>query len=222
MLTGFGIGGDRSGFGRRRRLQLSGRNNDRQGNAPHPQTAHCRRDGCRRKRRHFLSSSPGGTGPGHHGMVRRDCRPPRSPAFTFFGYAIVYTLFLKKRTPQNIVIGGALRGDAAAAGMVRRHRRSGTGSDASFPDYLCVDAAAFLGAGAGPTGGLPPQRPADAAGDARTALHRRTNPPVRAGLVGRFHAALRQRHGGIALFARRLGAQRPLCPSGLANLADTG
>jgi protoheme IX farnesyltransferase len=27
--------------------------------------------------------------------------------FTFFGYAIVYTLFLKKRTPQNIVIGGA-------------------------------------------------------------------------------------------------------------------
>lgn len=26
---------------------------------------------------------------------------------TFFGYAIVYTLFLKKSTPQNIVIGGA-------------------------------------------------------------------------------------------------------------------
>lgn len=26
---------------------------------------------------------------------------------TFFGYAIIYTLFLKKATPQNIVIGGA-------------------------------------------------------------------------------------------------------------------
>ncbi len=43
---------------------------------------------------------------------------------TFFGYAVVYTLFLKRATPQNIVIGGAsgamppILGWAAVAGEV--------------------------------------------------------------------------------------------------------
>ncbi len=45
-------------------------------------------------------------------------------AATFFGYAVIYTLFLKNTTPQNIVIGGAsgamppVLGWAAAAGEI--------------------------------------------------------------------------------------------------------
>ena len=34
-------------------------------------------------------------------------------AFTIFFYAVIYTMFLKRRTAQNIVIGGAAGGFAA-------------------------------------------------------------------------------------------------------------
>ena len=70
-------------------------------------------------------------------------------ALTIGFYVFVYTMWLKRRTPQNIVIGGAagalppvigwaaVTGDVAllAACSVRHHFR--------------LDAAAFLGAGAG-------------------------------------------------------------------------
>ena len=48
----------------------------------------------------------------------------------FLGYVFVYTVWLKRRTPQNIVIGGAagaippLVGWAAVTGELSRHRRS--------------------------------------------------------------------------------------------------
>ena len=37
---------------------------------------------------------------------------------SLFGYAIIYTLYLKRATPQNIVIGGIFGAYAAAAGLV--------------------------------------------------------------------------------------------------------
>jgi protoheme IX farnesyltransferase len=64
---------------------------------------------------------------------------------TFVGYAIVYTVILKPRTPQNIVIGGAsgamppLLGWAAVTGDV-------TFQPLLLFLHLRVDAAAFLGA----------------------------------------------------------------------------
>jgi protoheme IX farnesyltransferase len=46
---------------------------------------------------------------------------------SFVGYAFIYTGYLKRATPQNIVIGGLWR------------------SDSGF-DYFCLDAASLLGA----------------------------------------------------------------------------
>ena len=48
-------------------------------------------------------------------------------AFTIFFYAVVYTMWLKRRTPQNIVIGGARRGAARrwSAGSRRPGRSPG-------------------------------------------------------------------------------------------------
>jgi heme O synthase-like polyprenyltransferase len=68
-------------------------------------------------------------------------------AFTIFFYAVIYTMWLKRSTPQNIVIGGAagafppMIGWAAVTGSIARKRHP-------VPDHLPVDAAAFLGAGA--------------------------------------------------------------------------
>ena len=67
-------------------------------------------------------------------------------AFAIFFYVVVYTIWLKRRTPQNIVIGGAagalppVIGWAAATGEHRARAAH------SVPHYLPVDAAAFLGA----------------------------------------------------------------------------
>jgi protoheme IX farnesyltransferase len=69
-------------------------------------------------------------------------------AFTIFFYAVIYTMWLKRSTPQNIVIGGAagafppMIGWAAVTGSVIAGKRR------PVPDHLHVDAAAFLGAGA--------------------------------------------------------------------------
>ena len=67
-------------------------------------------------------------------------------ALTIGFYVFVYTIWLKRRTPQNIVIGGAagalppIIGWAAVTGGV------GWGADCAVRDHLFVDAAAFLGA----------------------------------------------------------------------------
>ena len=69
-------------------------------------------------------------------------------AFTIFFYAVVYTMWLKRSTPQNIVIGGAA---GALPPVVAYAAATGTVSlDADRPvrHHLHVDAAAFLGAGA--------------------------------------------------------------------------
>ena len=64
----------------------------------------------------------------------------------FVWYTVVYTVWLKRRSPQNIVIGGAagavppLVGWAAVTGS-RRARRA-----VSVRDRLLLDAAALLGA----------------------------------------------------------------------------
>ena len=60
-------------------------------------------------------------------------------AFTIFYYVIVYTMWLKRSTPQNIVIGGAagalppMVGYAAATGSIRRYRRVKTSCPRSTP-----------------------------------------------------------------------------------------
>ncbi len=75
--------------------------------------------------------------------------PRRCWRFTIFFYAVVYTMWLKRSTPQNIVIGGAAGALPPMVGWA-----AATGVDAArawcCSDHLHLDAAAFLGAGALP------------------------------------------------------------------------
>ena len=82
-------------------------------------------------------------------------------------YVLVYTRWLKRSTPQNIVIGGAagavppLVGYAAATGQPGRARAR------PVPDRLPLDAAALLGARAADPARLRGRADPDAAGRAR-------------------------------------------------------
>ena len=69
-------------------------------------------------------------------------------AFTIFFYAVIYTMWLKRSTPQNIVIGGAA---GAFPPMVGWAAVTGDGQPRELPavpHHLPLDPAAFLGAGA--------------------------------------------------------------------------
>ena len=96
----------------------------------------------------------------------------RAVASGLLGYVFVYTLWLKRRTPQNIVIGGAagavppLVGWAAVTGGLDR--------PGALPvrDRLLLDAAALLGALAADQGRLRRSRHADAAGGPRRGARR--------------------------------------------------
>ena len=116
---------------------------------------------------------------------------------SLIGYAVVYTVWLKRATPQNIVIGGIagaappLLGWAAVTGMqgVGLGLRAAAGAD-----HLRVDAAAFLGAG-----DLPPRRlrqgdGADAAGDPRRGLHALADPVLHGAAGAGDAAAATRRH----------------------------
>ena len=85
-------------------------------------------------------------------------------AFTIFFYVVIYTMWLKRWTPQNIVIGGAagafppMIGWAAATGGI------GLRADPAVPHHLLLDAAALLGAVARARRRLRPRPHPDAAG----------------------------------------------------------
>jgi protoheme IX farnesyltransferase len=87
-------------------------------------------------------------------------------AFTIGFYVFVYTMWLKRRTPQNIVIGGAA--GSAALTVVR--------------DYIHLDPTAFLGAGALSLGRLCGGRRADAAGGGRARGNPPSNPVLQPGI----------------------------------------
>ncbi len=69
-------------------------------------------------------------------------------AFTIFFYAVVYTMWLKRSTPQNIVIGGAAGAFPPVIGWICATGLDGDRTMADVCADLYVDAAAFLGAGA--------------------------------------------------------------------------
>ena len=63
-------------------------------------------------------------------------------------YVLVYTLWLKRSTPQNIVIGGAAGAIPPLAGWAAANGRIGARRGVPVRDRAAVDAAALLGAGA--------------------------------------------------------------------------
>ncbi len=69
-------------------------------------------------------------------------------AFTIFFYVVIYTMWLKRATPQNIVIGGAAGRAAADRRLRRRDGAYRCRAARSLRSDLRLDAAAFLGAGA--------------------------------------------------------------------------
>ena len=101
-------------------------------------------------------------------------------AFTIAFYVFVYTMWLKRSTPQNIVIGGAagafppMIGWAAVTGDVSAR----AGPD--VPHHLPVDAAALLGAVAAALRRLRARRRADAPGGQRPRRDAQADPDLHA------------------------------------------
>ena len=124
----------------------------------------------------------------------------------FYTYVFVYTRWLKRSSPQNIVIGGAagafppLVGVGGGDGTHRPARRL------PLPHHLLLDAAALLGARAAQAARLRPRRRADGAArvgrardDAQHALVHADPHPAHAAARGvrRARRAV-PRHGGAA------------------------
>src|ERR1700739_565050 len=57
-------------------------------------------------------------------------------AFTIFFYVAIYTVWLKRTTPQNIVIGGAAGGLPPLIGLGRGDRGGGTRTGLFFPFHF--------------------------------------------------------------------------------------
>jgi protoheme IX farnesyltransferase len=93
-----------------------------------PAAARCPRAGSRRARRCDRGSRCRAV-VGDHAGAGGELAGRGLLAFTIFFYAVVYTMWLKRSTPQNIVIGGAagafppLIGWAAATGGCQRSNR---------------------------------------------------------------------------------------------------
>ena len=74
---------------------------------------------------------------------------PLTALLTFgslIGYAVVYTVWLKHATPQNIVIGGAAGAAPPVLGWTAVTGHVDPLRSAAVPDHLHLDAAALLGA----------------------------------------------------------------------------
>ena len=94
-------------------------------------------------------------------------------ALTFIsliGYAVVYTVYLKRATPQNIVIGGAAGASPPVLGWAAVTNEVSGYSIAVF-DHLHVDPTPFLGIGGGAQRRLCEGGSADAAGNPRPRGH---------------------------------------------------
>ena len=83
------------------------------------------------------------------------------------GYSVLYTLLLKRRTPQNIVIGGAAGAMPPVLGWTAVTGYPDAHSLLLFSDHLRLDAPALLGAGDRQKGRVRACRHPDAAGHPR-------------------------------------------------------
>jgi hypothetical protein len=122
-------------------------------------------------------------------------------ALTFcslIGYAMVYTLWLKHATPQNIVIGGAAGAAPPVLGW------------AAVTNTIDAHALLLLGAGDRPARRLRQSRHSHAAGDARHCLHAPANRSVYHSVDNVHAAAVSDRHERPDLPRKRARAQRPV------------
>jgi 4-hydroxybenzoate polyprenyltransferase len=104
---------------------------------------------------------------------------------TFVGYAVVYTMVLKPRTSQNIVIGG-LSGAMPPALGVSTH-------------YFCVDTPPLLGPSTLPQQRLREIRLTDVARYARSAIHTLAYFALQHCLAGNYHFAVCHAHERLVI-----------------------
>jgi hypothetical protein len=141
-------------------------------------------------------------------------------AFTIFFYVVIYTMWLKRWTAQNIVIGGAAGALPPVGGVGRGHRLAVDGAAAAVPHHLLLDPAAFLGAGAVPQRRLCPRRHSDAARRRRArcdaaadpALHDRAGRDRRRALAARLFRRDLWRHLAGARRRHDVACDRGLPP----------
>ncbi len=89
-------------------------------------------------------------------------------AMTIFYYLFIYTMWLKRLTPQNIVVGGAAGAFPSHDWLGGGHRHREHGKHPAVPHHFHVDAPSFLVAGAAQVARLRACRRADAAGGRRS------------------------------------------------------
>ena len=65
--------------------------------------------------------------------------------FSWLGYGLIYTLYLKRATSQNIVIGGLFGAAPPLFGWTAVTNSIDGGGAFVGADYICLDTAAFLG-----------------------------------------------------------------------------
>ncbi len=126
---------------------------------------------------------------------------------SLIGYAVVYTLWLKRATPQNIVIGGAAGAAPPVLGWAAVTNTVARACAAAVPDHLRLDAAAFLGAGHRAPRRLRQGGHPDAAGDARRGVHAAARAAVHGDPDTGHAAALGHRHVRADLPGRGAGPQ---------------
>src|SRR5215471_2754358 len=129
-------------------------------------------------------------------------------ALTIGFYVFVYTIWLKRRTPQNIVIGGAAGAVPPVIGWAAVTGNIGWGGAGAIRHRVLMDAAAFLGIIALSGRRLRRGARTDAAGGRRCGSDQATDFLLLPGAVAGLFRALHAGHGGRALWRRRRPAQR--------------
>ena len=94
------------------------------------------------------------------------------------GYSVVYTMYLKRATPQNIVIGGAAGAMPPVLGWTAVTNSLDAQALLLFSHHLCVDPATLLGARDSSPGRLRPSRDPDASGHPRSGVHPAADPAL--------------------------------------------
>ncbi len=134
-------------------------------------------------------------------------------------YVVVYTLLLKRTTPQNIVIGGAAGALAAGHRLGRCDRQRQHPGRRAVPDRLLLDTATFLGALAPDPEGLRGCRRADAPGGQGDPRNDPPDRPVHRPDGGHLACAVCRRPDGPHLPGRRGRARSDVPVAGVRPLA---
>ena len=111
-------------------------------------------------------------------------------AFTIFFYVVVYTMWLKRQTPQNIVIGGAAGALPPVIGWVAATGEIGLEPLILFLIILPVDATSLLGAVTQSYQRIRPSWGPDATGRCRKGRNNATDPRLQRSSGTDFGAAM--------------------------------